>query len=74
MNAHMRELQEVSEPMMMMDRDDAFIRLKGGALGYYAGFIYHCTSCGTAWPLCGDEGKRPIEDWVEFNEFYEGLE
>ena len=87
MNAHMKELQDVLEPNMMMDRDDAcpvcgsdgnlesaFIRLKDGALGYYAGFIYHCSSCGTAWPLCSDEGKRPIEDWVEFNEFYEGLE
>jgi hypothetical protein len=87
MDAQMREVQDVSPPMMMMDRHDscpvcgsdgnlesAFIRLKDGALGYYAGFIYHCPSCGTAWPLCGDEGKKPIEDWVEFNEFYEGLE
>jgi hypothetical protein len=87
MDAQMRELQDVSEPMMMMDRADscpvcgsdgdlesALIRVKGGTLGYYAGLIYHCPSCGTAWPLCSDEGKTPIEDWIEFNEFYEGLE
>lgn len=87
MNAHMRDLQDISRPMMMLERDDAcpvcgsdgnlesaLIRLKGGAMGYYAGFIYHCPACDTAWPLCGEGEKNPIDDWVEFNEFYEGLE
>lgn len=88
MNAHMREIQDtVRQRPLMPERaemcpvcgsdgnlESAMIRSKLGMMGYYAGLIYHCPSCGTAWPLCGNEEKVPVEDWVEFDEFYDGLE
>ena len=52
----------------------AMIRMKEGILGYVAGLAYHCEACETAWPLCGeDDDKKPLEEWVKFDEFYEGL-
>jgi formate dehydrogenase maturation protein FdhE len=56
------------------DLESAMIRMKRNTLGYAAGLVYHCATCNTAWPLCGEDEKEPIDDWVEFNEYYEGLE
>ncbi|UCE09031.1 MAG: hypothetical protein JSW61_08540 [Candidatus Thorarchaeota archaeon] len=56
------------------DLESAMIRMRTNALGYAAGLVYHCQMCDTAWPLCGEEEKRPIDDWIGFNEYYEGLE
>ncbi|UCH05830.1 MAG: hypothetical protein JSW05_06600 [Candidatus Thorarchaeota archaeon] len=56
------------------DLEFGMIRTRGSIIGYYAGFVYHCHACGTAWPLCSVGEKKPIDDWVQFDEFYEGLE
>ncbi|MHA2378173.1 MAG: hypothetical protein ACXADO_01835 [Candidatus Thorarchaeota archaeon] len=63
-------------PMCGADGDLIFalIRTRASTIGYYSGFVYHCPACGTAWPLCGVGEKAPIKDWVQFDEFYEGLE
>jgi len=63
-------------PMCGADGDLIFamIRTRASTIGYYAGFVYHCSACGSAWPLCDIGEKTPIRDWVDFDEFYEGLE
>ena len=84
----MEEMQDTSKLMQMFpdraescpmcgsdgDLISAMIRVKGGALGYYAGLLYICPACGAAWPMCTSEGKSLIDEWFSFDDFYEGIE